>query len=722
LLQLFQVVSTSLPSELICRYLLSLGKIFDAIQMMERAVQLDCDFLLAREGVENMKGLVVDQWHFRMINDQPRNEAYNVAIQRALERKPQAIVLDIGGGTGLLSMYAARAGASHVYCCEVSPHMARLARRCIESNGFSDRITVIEAHSTDLFIVSEQNDSQCLSSPDSCFGLPHRVSVIVTELVDSGLLGEHIITVLQDARKRLLVAEGGIVIPHGAEVFGVPIMSLEIADRQSPQPPPPSCHWSTASYRQLIQPQSTLESRIPFPLVSVDEDYTCESFKSLTDSGRLVSLSRPQCLGYVTFFPASVSTTSASFTVPGQTSFQLTPTASGLLHAMATWFTLHLEDPSISGTGPEVPKVDTSPGQETCGWDQAILFLNHRPSLSLQAQPHRLIAGQPLTLVTEFREDKIAVRVPEPLLSSPSSAMATTLYPIGEMDMAALNRHLAFDSSLAQLQEALETLSRTLPLQPIRFIELCHGWRSSLVTLWLHSLTRPCHSDSPSFCGPEAPELIVHATSGPQCQYLTHLLAFHTPSTSAPTPLLPLPELVSGPLLELASSLSQRGGGGKSVVVCDLVEGCGLLRQSVFADLSLLVHALGPSAEVQLVPHSLTVRVALLEHGALWRQSRIQSSNTAGVGSTLLSPSYSFSLHLCLPPPSADRGLVAHESLRRIADPRGGSARDALPPSPLLILSIFALSLLLQRDHCPSQEVPLISPLRHNPPPVGFAE
>lgn len=42
----------------------------------------------------------------------------------------------------------------------------------------------------------------------------HGVDVIVTELVDSGLLGEHIIPVLADARARGLLAEGGRVVPE----------------------------------------------------------------------------------------------------------------------------------------------------------------------------------------------------------------------------------------------------------------------------------------------------------------------------------------------------------------------------------------------------------------------------------------------------------------------------------------------------------------------------
>ena len=60
---------------------------------------------------------------------QPRTEAY----QRAIERNPALIkgkaVLDVGCGTGILSLFACRAGAAQVISVEGNERMAGFARQ-----------------------------------------------------------------------------------------------------------------------------------------------------------------------------------------------------------------------------------------------------------------------------------------------------------------------------------------------------------------------------------------------------------------------------------------------------------------------------------------------------------------------------------------------------------------------------------------------------------------
>jgi predicted RNA methylase len=52
-----------------------------------------------------------------MLDDKVRCEAYKNAIEASVKGK---IVLDIGAGTGFLSVIAAKAGATHVYAVEYS--------------------------------------------------------------------------------------------------------------------------------------------------------------------------------------------------------------------------------------------------------------------------------------------------------------------------------------------------------------------------------------------------------------------------------------------------------------------------------------------------------------------------------------------------------------------------------------------------------------------------
>lgn len=78
-----------------------LGYIDEAACFLRRSLKLDPDYLGARENLENVCGHLVERWHFRMLNDRVRNEAYRGAITAAVKAGYDT-VLDIGTGTGLL--------------------------------------------------------------------------------------------------------------------------------------------------------------------------------------------------------------------------------------------------------------------------------------------------------------------------------------------------------------------------------------------------------------------------------------------------------------------------------------------------------------------------------------------------------------------------------------------------------------------------------------------
>ena len=70
-----------------------------------------------------------------MLKDVVRTRAY----QRAIEENPNdfkdKIVMDIGCGTGILSIFAARAGAKHVYAVD-NAEIALFAREIVKQNGY----------------------------------------------------------------------------------------------------------------------------------------------------------------------------------------------------------------------------------------------------------------------------------------------------------------------------------------------------------------------------------------------------------------------------------------------------------------------------------------------------------------------------------------------------------------------------------------------------------
>src|SRR5438128_170589 len=85
-------------------------------------------------------------YHARLVGDPHRVDAYDRAIRRLV--RPGDVVLDLGAGTGLLSMLAARRGA-RVHAIE-STAVVDLAEELIARNGLRDRITLHRADARSL--------------------------------------------------------------------------------------------------------------------------------------------------------------------------------------------------------------------------------------------------------------------------------------------------------------------------------------------------------------------------------------------------------------------------------------------------------------------------------------------------------------------------------------------------------------------------------------------
>jgi hypothetical protein len=142
----------------------------------------------------------VMQLHIDMLNDRVRTSSFIKAINEVV--RPDDIVLDIGTGTGVLAVAAARAGARHVYAVEAG-QIGKLARALIKSNGFSDRITLIRGWSTQI-------------------DLPKRADVLISEVIGHEPLAEDVLATTADAVRRLVKRDARLV-PGRLKIFCLPV-------------------------------------------------------------------------------------------------------------------------------------------------------------------------------------------------------------------------------------------------------------------------------------------------------------------------------------------------------------------------------------------------------------------------------------------------------------------------------------------------------------------
>lgn len=84
-----------------------------------------------------------------MIKDRVRTDAYRDSILKNTHLFKDKVVMDVGCGTGILSMFCAKAGAKHVYAIEFSD-IANQAQEIIKLNKQEDRIQIVKSKVEDI--------------------------------------------------------------------------------------------------------------------------------------------------------------------------------------------------------------------------------------------------------------------------------------------------------------------------------------------------------------------------------------------------------------------------------------------------------------------------------------------------------------------------------------------------------------------------------------------
>ncbi|XP_032788477.2 protein arginine N-methyltransferase 6 [Daphnia magna] len=138
--------------------------------------------------------------HRLMLKDVPRTEAYQKAILGNKQLFEGKVVMDIGAGTGILSLFCAQAGAAKVYAVEAS-RLANLTREVVAKNGFSHVIEVVHGKAEEIDL------------PEGV-----QVDVIVSEWMGFYLLHESMLESVLLARDKHLKPDG-VMLPSKATLF-----------------------------------------------------------------------------------------------------------------------------------------------------------------------------------------------------------------------------------------------------------------------------------------------------------------------------------------------------------------------------------------------------------------------------------------------------------------------------------------------------------------------
>lgn len=150
-----------------------------------------------------------------MLQDYVRTGTYYAAVIENRSDFIGRVVVDVGAGSGILSLFAAQAGAKHVYAVEAS-EMAEYARKLIAGNpSLCQRITVVKGKVEEV-------------------ELPEKADILISEPMGTLLVNERMLESYVIARDRFLLPNGKM-FPSVGRIHMAPFsdeyLFIEIANK-----------------------------------------------------------------------------------------------------------------------------------------------------------------------------------------------------------------------------------------------------------------------------------------------------------------------------------------------------------------------------------------------------------------------------------------------------------------------------------------------------------
>lgn len=275
--------------------------------------------------------------HALMLRDKPRVDAYAAAILQHVTSFKNAVVLDVGAGTGILSILAAKAGARRVFAIEASAGAFALLKEMVVANKCEDVVQPLQSRVEDL-------DQDAL-------GL-NKVDIIVSEWMGFFLLHESMLESVLYARDTWL-KPGGLIFPETCAIHISLVSCPSLWDEKVGWTEDPIHGVDISCLKEPIV--SSIQAQPEIDILSPEQcAFSSRAHVKAIDlrSVTAVDLQTVRAKGSLAVQDAEIGVTA---------------------HGFGMWFTV--EFPSVEN-GPPAIVLSTGPEAPPTHWKQSILFFS----------------------------------------------------------------------------------------------------------------------------------------------------------------------------------------------------------------------------------------------------------------------------------------------------------------------------------------------------------